>query len=266
MREQFADRIPSAYKTCRVRSRGFADGRLVYKHHFTDLLRAQQTLECARRFSGFAKVAQQGRGQHVLHQRRFARTAHTGNAHKALQRNLDRHIFQVMFGHSFEHQAGRIAAHHALKAHAHLLASAKVRARQGVRTFQVFGTTVKHNLAAFFARARAHVDHAVGGQHHRRVMLHHHQGIARIAQALHGHDDAVHVPWMQANAGLVQHKQGVHERGAQGSCEVDALHFTAAQGSALAVQSEVADAHFAQVFQARGDFFQQQFERLLVGF
>ena len=60
---------------------------------------------------------------------------------------------------------------------------------------------------------------------------------------------------MQADAGLVEHKQGVHQRGAQRRGEVDALHFAAAQGAALPVQREVADAHVAQVFQAGGNFF-----------
>ena len=86
-------------------------------------------------------------------------------------------------------------------------------------------------------------------------MFHHHQGVACIAQALHGHDDAVHVARVQADAGFVQHKQGVDQRGAQGGGQVDALHFAAAECAALAVEREVADADFAQVFQAGGDFF-----------
>jgi hypothetical protein len=40
-----------------------------------------------------------------------------------------------------------------------------------------------------------------------RVVLDHHQRVARIAQALHGHDDAVHVARVQADAGLVEHEQ-----------------------------------------------------------
>jgi len=131
---------------------------------------------------------------------------------------------------------------------------------------QGFGAAIKHNLAALLARAGAHVDHAVCCQHHRRVMLHHHQRVARIAQALHGHDDAVHVARVQADAGFVQYEQGVDQRGAQCCGQVDALDFAAAQGAALAVQGEVADADVAQVLQSGADFFEQELEGFGFGF
>jgi hypothetical protein len=106
---------------------------------------------------------------------------------------------------------------------------------------------VEHDLPAAFARARPHVDHAVGRQHHGRVVLDHHQRIAGIPQALHGLDDAVHVARVQADAGLVQHEQGVDERGAQRRRQVDALHLAARERAALAVQTQIADADIAQV-------------------
>ena len=97
-------------------------------------------------------------------------------------------------------------------------------------------------------------------------MLHHHQRIARIAQALHGHDDAVHVTRMQADAGFVQHKQRVDQRGAQRSRQIDTLHFAARQCAALAVQREVANADIAQVFEPCADFFKQELKCLVLGF
>ena len=216
----------------------------------------------AGRLCGFAKVAQQGGGQHVLNQCGLARAADPGDAHQALQGKLDTDVFQVVLTRAFQQQAGCVVAHQALEAHAHLLASAQVGAGQGVGLAQIGGAAVKHNVPAALARAGAHVDHAVGRQHDGGVVLHHHQGVAGVTQALHGHDDAVHVARVQANAGLVQHKQGVDQRGAQRRGEVDALHLAAAQGAALAVEREVANADFAQVFEARGDFFKQQFQGL----
>ena len=165
----------------------------------------------AGRFSGLAKVAQQGRGQYVLHQRGLTRAAHAGNAHHALQRYLDRHILEVVLRRTFQHQARRTGYHHALETHAHLLAPSQVSAGQRVRTLESLGRAVKHNLPALLARAGAHVDHAVGGHHHGRVVLHHHQRVARITQALHGHDDAVHIAWVQPNAGFVQHKKRIDQ-------------------------------------------------------
>jgi hypothetical protein len=62
--------------------------------------------------------------------------------------------------------------------------------------------------------------------------------------------------------GLVQHKQGVDQRGTQRCGEVDALHLAAAERAALPVQREVANAHVAQVAQAGVDLFKQQLEGL----
>ena len=75
----------------------------------------------------------------------------------------------------------------------------------------MLGAAIKHNLPAARARAGAHVNHAVSGQHYGGVVLYHHQRVARIAQALHGHNNAVHVTRMQPDAGLIQHKQGIYQ-------------------------------------------------------
>jgi len=96
-------------------------------------------------------------------------------------------------------------------------------------------------------------------------VLHHHQRVARIAQALHGHNDAVHIARMQPNAGLVQYKQGVDQRSAERRRQVDTLHFASAEGSALAIKCEVTNTHVTQVFEPCTNLFQQQFERLGFG-
>ena len=88
-------------------------------------------------------------------------------------------------------------------------------------------------------------------------MLYHHQCVTRIAQALHSHDDAVHIARMQANTRLIEHKQSIDQGSAQSGRQIDALHFTSAQSAALSVQCQIANAHVAQVFQARANFIQQ---------
>ena len=264
--KQLANRVPGTDVAHRVGARRFANGRLVDKHHRAQLLGPEQAYVGTRRFGRLAKVAQQGRSEHVLHQRGLARARHAGDAHHALQRDFDRDVLEVVLGHAFKQQPWRVGRNHALEAHANLLAPAQVGTGEGVGTFERFGAAVKHDGAAALARARPHVEHAVGGEHHGRVVLYHHQGVAGIAQALHGDDDAVHVAWVQADAGFVEHKQGVDQRGAQRRGEVDALHFAATQGAALAVEREVANAHVAQVAQAGADFFEQQLEGFGFGF
>ena len=81
-----------------------------------------------------------------------------------------------------------------------------------MRLLECGGAAVKHNLAATRTRAWAHVEHAVGRPHDGGVVLHHHQRVARIAQALHGGDDALHIARVQANTGLIKHKQGIDQR------------------------------------------------------
>ena len=262
--KNFADRVPRAHITDRIRACRFTNRRLVHKNHIAKLLRTQQTIKRTGRVGSPTKVPHQCRCQHILDQRGLARSADTGNTHQTLQRNFDRHVFQVVFAHPLQNQAWRIPGHQAFETHSNLPAAAQVGPRQGIGLAQILRAAIKHNLPAAFARPWPHVYHAVGGQHHRRIVLHHHQRIAGVAQSQHGPCNAMHVARVQANAGLVQHKQRVDQRGAQRSSEVDTLHLTARQGAALAVQAQVTNAHVAQVFEARGDFFKQQLQRLVL--
>ena len=263
--KNLADGVPGTHITHRVGTCGFANRRLVDKHHIAQMVGPQQTVVGASTFGAFAKVAQQSRCQDVLNQGGLARAADAGDGDPALQRKLDVQVLQVVLACAFQNKARRALGHQSFQAHAHLLARTQISTCEGVGLFQVIGRAIKHHLAAALARAGPHVHNAVGRQHDRRVVLDHHQGVARIPQAQHGLGDAVHVTRVQANAGLVQHEQGVHQRRAQGRGQVDALHLTATQGAALAVQAEVANAHIAQVFQAGADFFQQQMQGLLLG-
>jgi hypothetical protein len=161
--------------------------------------------------------------------------------------NLDRDVLQVVLAHALQHQARRVRRTSAGKPMPDLLAPAQVGAGQRVGAAQVLRACRRTRSARRAPGPRAHVDHAVGRQHHGRVVLDHHQRVAGIAQALHGLGDAVHVARVQADAGLVEHEQSVHQRGAQRRGQVDALHLAAGQRAALAVQTQVADADVAQV-------------------
>ncbi len=116
-----------------------------------------------------------------------------------------------MVARAFQNQPRRVVCHWALKTHADLLARAQVSARQCIGVFQIFRCAVKHYLPALLTGARAHINHAVCSQHHGGVMLDHHQRVACIAQAVHGLCDAVHVAWVQADRGFVEHEQGVNQ-------------------------------------------------------
>ena len=59
---------------------------------------------------------------------------------------------------------------------------------------------------------------------------------------------------MQADAGLIEHEERVHERRAEARREIHALHFATAQRPRRAVEREVAEADFIEVAEAGGDF------------
>ena len=261
LRKQGTNGIPCTNIAGWIGAGGFANRRLVYKDHFRELLCTQQPVVQARRFSGFAKVAQQGRRKNILHQGRLARATHASDAHQPLQRKCQVDVFQVMRPRAFQNQARGAAHHRPFDTHADLLASAQIGTGQRVGAAQIIRRAVKDNTAAFVTRPWPHVDHPVSCQHHCRVMLHHHQGVACIHQPPHGLGDAVHIARMQADGGLVQHKQRVDQRCTQSRCQIDALHFTTRQSAALPIQRQVANSDIAQVFEPGVDFTQQGFDR-----
>ena len=264
LRKQLAHGVPGADIAGRVGARRFADGGLVDKHHVGQVVGAHQPVMQTRRFRGLAELAQQRGRQNVLHQGGLARAAHARHHHQALQRKVHRQVLQVVVACAFQNQPRRVVGDRALQPHADLLARTEVVAGQCVGMPEIFGCAVKHNLAALLAGAGAHVYHSVGRQHHGRVVLDHHQGVAGVAQPVHGLGDAAHVARMQADGRLVEHEQRVDQRGAQRRREVDALHLAARQGTALPVQREVADADIRQIPEPGLDFLKQGLQRLLL--
>ena len=176
--------------------------------------------------------------------------------------NLDRDALQVVIACAFEDEARRRVADQALQAHADLLARAEVGAGQGVGALHRLGRAVEDDRAAALAGAGAHVDQPVGGEHHRRVVLDHDQGVAGVAQAMHRQHDPAHVARMQADRRLVEHEQGIDQRGAERGGEVDALDLAARERAALPVERQVADADVAEIAQARPDLVMEMVQEL----
>ena len=85
---------------------------------------------------------------------------------------------------------------------------------------------IEHDIATALTGPRPHINHPISRHHHGWVVLHHNQGVTGITQAHHGLCDSVHITGVQANAGLIQHKQGIDQRGAQRCREVDPLDLT----------------------------------------
>ena len=114
------------------------------------------------------------------------------------------------------------------------------------------------HLAAALPRSRPDVEHPVGGEHDLRVVLHYEQGVAGVAQSMQHVDHAAHVARVQPDARFVEHEEGIDERGAERRGEIDALHFAPAQGSRLAIESEVAEAYAHEIAQAGADLVEEE--------
>jgi hypothetical protein len=212
--KQRAQRVESADVAGRVAARGLADRALVDKHRIREQLGAEQPLEGTRCLGGLAEVARQRRVQHVLHQRTLARAADPRDADQAVERQLQRHALQVVLARAFEQEFGRGRLDELAETRRHLLACAEIGSGERVGLARGFGRAVEDDAATAFAGAGAHVDQAVGGQHHRGVVFDHHQRVAGIAQPVHGLDDAVHVARVQADARFIEHEHRVDEAGA----------------------------------------------------
>ena len=114
-REQLTHRVPRADVAGGIGACGFANGRLVDKHHIAEVVGAQQAVVCAWGVGGAAKVAHQGWREHVLNQGRFARAADACDTHQALQRELDEQVLQVVFARTFQNQTRRVVGDQALE-------------------------------------------------------------------------------------------------------------------------------------------------------
>ena len=143
--------------------------------------------------------------------------------------------------------------------------ASEVEPGERVRSSNRIGRAVGDDRTAVGAGARSHVDDAVGGSHHLRIVLDHHQRVAALLESGHDAVDSVHVARMQTYGRFIQHKECVGEVGAERRCEVDALHFAARKRAALASQCQVAHADVNEVCEPRANFFGHQPRRFVAG-
>ena len=84
-------------------------------------------------------------------------------------------------------------------------------------------------------------------------MLDDDEGVAEVAQALEGRDEALVVALVQADGGLVEDVEHAHESRADLGGQADALRLAAGEGAGRAGEGEVVQAHVEQEAQAGAD-------------
>ena len=262
-REQFAHRVERTDVRDGIRPRALADGGLVHHHHVGDLSDPFQRVVLARAFGRPAEVLQQRRIQHILDQRRLARTGYAGHGDQMAERDRDVDPLQVVRpgADQPERRAGGLHRPPGGERGIDRATPGKVVGGQRVGRRDAGRRAVEHDLAAARTGARADVQQAVGVAHDLRIMLDHDQRVAGILEAPHHADHAFHVARVQTDRRLVEHEQRIHQRGAERRREVDALHLAAGQRARLAVEIQVAEADGAQIAEPGADFSQQLFGR-----
>jgi hypothetical protein len=110
----------------------------------------------------------------------------------------------------------------------------------------VFELAVRHHFAAMDAGAGAHVDDVVGGADGVFVMLDDEDGVAEIAEALEGDEQAVVVALVEADRRLVEDVEDARQAGADLAGEADALALAAGQGAGGAVEVQIFEADIVE--------------------
>ena len=136
----------------------------------------------------------------------------------------------------------------------------------GVDALHLGGGALGDDVAAVLAGAGAEVEQVVGGADRLLVVLDDDDGVAEVAQALEGGDEA----WRcRAGAGRWRARRGRRatptRRGADLGGEADALGFAAGEGGGGAVEREVVEADVLQEAQALFDLAQDQAGDVAVG-
>ena len=251
--ENLAYGCPNSHIADRVRAGGSADRRLV--HQFDEINRLvpfdppvstgslqRNSLELPQRMV-----------QHILHQGGFAGTAHSGDTNEPPQGNPYINVVQIVLLRPANHQGGASGNDPpTMPVDAGTQPPAQIAPRNRcVARLQPRQRPLVDNVPSPLSRSGTEIDDMVGRPNHLGIMLDQKQRIARVPQSMQDPDEPADIPRMQTDAGFVQHKQGVDQRGAQGRSQIDTLHFAAAQGTGLTVQRQISQANLRQKTQTR---------------
>ena len=115
----------------------------------------------------------------------------------------------------------------------HKFAAGKVLAGHTARGIaDVLHTAGGHDLAAMHTGTGADIHNIVRLAHGVLVVLYYNQGVAQIAQALHGGNQLIVIALVQADAGFIQHIQHAGQCAADLGRQADALAFAAGKDDA----------------------------------
>ncbi len=223
-----ANDVERTYIARRVRACRATDRALVDHDDVIDQFGAPQAIELSGCLRGLAAVLEQSGVQNILYEGGLAGARDARDADQTLQRQADINVLEVVLARALEFQppvGDRLRNHlvrfggvgqclprtpatecrHFVGGSDDGLAAAQVLARQRLGIAPNFlGAAEEDDLATALTCARPHVKNAIRFQHDLRIVFHHHQRVACVAQTLHDADDPLHVARMQADRRFVQ--------------------------------------------------------------
>ena len=181
----------------------------------------------------------------------LARAGDAAEADEAAERQRAGEVPQVVDRGAFDAEARRGVGHRARRAGRRLAASAEPSAGRGILRFQdARRLSGVDQVAARRAWARADLDEPIRRAHHRFIVFDHDHGVPLFDEAPEDADHAREVARVHADAGFIEHEDGIGEAGAEAGSQVDALHFAAGERAGETVERQVTEADGLEVTQA----------------
>ena len=189
----------------------------------------------------------------VVDQRGLARAGDASDAGKEPQGDAGLDVLEVVLARALDGKPLAIART-ALVGDGDCVLAGEVAAGDGAgAALDLARRAADHQFAAALAGARAEIDDEVGRTHRFLIVLDDDDGVADIAQALEGGQQALVVAVVQADRGFVEDVEHADQSRADLRGEADALRFAAGEGVGAAVEGEIAQAHVAHQVQAAAD-------------
>jgi len=222
---------------------------LVDERNFLVLAVEPQLADALRRFVAGFRVAS---ADDLVKERGFARTGNPAESDEAAQRQRAGEVAEVVDGGALDAEARRRVGHRPRGADGGLAPSAEPSACRGVLGLQdACGLAGVHEMAARGARTGPDFDEPIRRAHHRFIVFDHDDGVPLFDQASEDADHAREVARVHADAGFIEHEDGVGQAGPEAGRQVDALHLAAGERAGKPVQREVAEADRLKVAEPR---------------
>ena len=234
------------------------DGALVDGDDLVEVLEARQLFEGQGALGLLVKVVVQGGVEGLVDQGALAAAADPRHADEGAEGEPEVHRLQVVTGCTEQAELFPVALP-AFPGYGNAPPSVEELGRHAALREVGGGRSFGHDLTSVLPRARSDVDQVVGLAHHVFVVLDHDDRVAHITQGLEAIDEALVVPLVQADAGLVEDVQDAGELGADLGGQPDALGFSSAQGPRGAVERQIVEPHVEEEAQSGVDFLKRFF-------